>query len=186
MKAIVRISVVFLILLQTVSTNAQNKLHFGLDWSYLQGVSEKGDLWHIKSGLSGFDLSLTGMYDINKRLSAGIGVGVEKLYDPAYTIFPVFTKIVYSPLRSSEKPFIFTKIGYGIGSNISNAGFLFNPGLGYKFPLRQHFAICVLLGYHLQSVRYEINSYSSVASVVDSYTSHNNRHSISLGVGLVF
>jgi len=185
MKIVVKILVVVFFLLGTAQMYAQDKFHVHLDYNYLSGFYEKSDLWSIKSGLNGFDINITGMHDFNNRLSAGIGIGVEKLYDPAYTIFPVFVKISYSPIKSTEKPYVFTKLGYGIGTGTSNAGLLFNTGLGYKIKLRDHFGFNFMLGYHLQSIRYNMNFYSEEGAI-DTKVKHNYRQSFSLGLGFIF
>ena len=143
-------------------------------------------MWTQTTELSGFDISISGMYDFTKRLSAGIGVGTEKLNTPNYTIIPVFVKVTYSPIRSTESPYIYTRLGYGIGTKYSNAGLLFNPGFGYKLKIRKHFGLNFMLGYHLQSIRYEMLSHSTTGVVVDRKTGSNNRHSLSLGLGFIF
>jgi hypothetical protein len=184
MKTIIKLLFVLLITSSAFPISAQNKFHFHLDYNYLLGFYEESYFWTIKSRLKGFDLSITEMYDINKRLSAGIGVGVEKLYEP-YTIFPVFAKVDYSPIRSTEKPYVYAKLGYGIGTKISNPGLLFNPGFGYKLKLRKHFGLNFTLGYHIQSIRYDIVYYSE-GEFVDKKVDHINRHSASFGVGFIF
>jgi hypothetical protein len=176
---------VVIILLNATPARGEDKFHIHLDCNYLSGLYEKGAFFSSKSGLSGFDLNLAGMYDINKRLSVGAGFGVEKLAKPWYMIFPVFAKALYSPLRTTDRPYVFTKLGYGIGTGYSNAGLLFNPGVGYRIMFGKHFGINFMLGYHLQSVRYDICIYE------DEYrnhtvTTHNNRHSLSFGAGFIF
>ncbi len=177
----------FLITLNTFSVYGQEKFHIHLDYNYLLGFYEKSYFGTIKSGLNGFDVNIAGMCDFNKRLSAGIGVGAEKLYDPSYTILPVvFAKITYSPIRTTEKPYIYTKLGYGIETGISNAGLLLSTGLGYKFQLRKRFALNFMLGYHLQTIRYDITYYSDEGTITDVKRDNNTRHSLSGGVGFIF
>lgn len=186
MKTISILLFSLLIAFKAVPVYGQSKFHVHVDYNYLLGLSEKSDYWTIKSGLNGFDINIAGMYDVNKRLSVGGGLGLEKLYDPAYTIIPVFAKIIYSPIRSTDKPYIYTKFGYGIGTRISNAGLLFNPGLGYKLKFREHFALNFILGYHFQSIRYDIVSYSGNGIIIDKKTDSNSRHSLSFGIGFIF
>ncbi|WP_080903551.1 hypothetical protein [Parabacteroides sp. Marseille-P3160] len=186
MKTILKSLFVLIIVLKTVLACGQDKSHVHIDSNYLLGLYEKSDFWTIKSGLSGFDFNIAGMYDINRRLSAGIGVGVEKLYDPSYTILPVFVKVAYSPIRANERPYVFAKVGYGIGTGISNAGLLLNTGLGYKLQLRKLFALNFLLGYHLQSIRYDLTYYSDAGVISDVKKDHNTRHSLSGGIGFIF
>lgn len=186
MKIGIKILIIILISFVAISIQAKDKFSIHLDYNYLYGLKEKGDLWNLNSDLNGFDINISGMYDLNKRLSAGIGIGIEKLYDPAYTVLPVFVKITYSPFKLSDKPYVYTKIGYGIGTKISNAGVLFNPGFGYKIKFRKHFGINFMLGYHLQSIRYDIVTIDESLNMVGTKIGHNNRHSISFGMGFIF
>ncbi|MDR2969490.1 MAG: hypothetical protein LBV32_07805 [Tannerellaceae bacterium] len=184
MKIFLNILTVVIILLSATPARGEDKFHIHLDYNYLLGLYEKGAFLGGKSKLSGFDIHLAGMYDINKRLSLGAGVGVEKLANPWYTIFPVFAKALYSPLSTTDKPYVFTKLGYGIGTEYSNAGLLFNPGVGYRIMFRKHFGINFMLGYHLQSVRYDVFIEDGIGSY--AIPTHNNRHSLSFGVGFIF
>lgn len=186
MKTILKLLFVLVIASKTTFVCGQDKFHVHLDYNYLFGFYEKSDFWSIRSGLNGFDLNIAGMYDINKSLSVGMGVGAEKLYDPSYTILPVYAKVAYSPIQANERPYVFAKVGYGIGTGISNAGLLLNTGLGYKLQLRKLFALNFLLGYHLQSIRYDLTYYSDAGVISDVKKDHNTRHSLSGGIGFIF
>ncbi|MDR1203723.1 MAG: hypothetical protein LBL58_19105 [Tannerellaceae bacterium] len=186
MNSIFKLLLVLFLVLKATQTYSQDKFHVHVDYNYLLGLYEKGDFWTIKSDLNGFDVNIAGMYDFNERLSAGIGIGAEKLNTPEYTIFPVFAKVAYSPIRSTEKPYVFTRLGYGIGTKISNPGFLFNPGIGYKLMLRKHFGFNFMLGYHCQSVRYDIVVYNDEGAIAAKRTGLNSRHSLSFGIGFIF
>ena len=179
------ILVLFFIFL-TTTIFGQKKVSLYADYNYLIGLNEKGNFWNIKSGLNGFDINLSGLYNFSNQLSAGIGVGVEKLYDPSYTIFPIFSKVTYSPFKSFLKPFVVAKIGYGIGTKISNPGLLFNPGFGYKFQLCKSFDLNLSIGYHFQSILFDVITYSDDGSVILKEQTSNQRNSLSLGVSLVF
>lgn len=167
-------------------SHSRDKFHFHIDYNYLWGLHEKNNLENIESGLNGFDLNISGMYNINKRLSTGIGIGVEKLYNPMYTIFPIYAKIVYNPFLSTERPYIYSKLGYGIGTEVSNAGLLFNTGVGYKHMFRKHFGINFMVGYHLQGIRYEAIDYSENGVFSTKKANNNYRHSLSFGTGFIF
>lgn len=186
MRIGIKVIFILIITFNTILIKGQDKFNIHVDYSYLYGFLENGDLWEINSGLNGFDINISGMYDINKHLSAGAGIGVEKLYDPSYTVFPIFMKVDYYPFKSTRKPYIYTKFGYGIGTEISNAGILFNSGLGYEINFLKHFGVNFMLGYHLQSIRYEIITFYEPEIISDTKIGHNNRHSISFGIGFVF
>jgi long-subunit fatty acid transport protein len=166
-------------------TNAQDKVHIHLDYNHLFGIYEESDFWSIngmKYSLSGFELGLTGMYSINKRLSTGLGVSAERLYSPDRTLFPVYGIVTYAPLNSYLNPYIFTKVGYGIGTKISNPGLIFSPGIGYKLKFREHFGLNFHLGYHLTQIKYDI-TYEDLI-ILDTRSIY--RHSIALSLGLIF
>jgi hypothetical protein len=186
MNTAAKLLFVLFFVLKATQTYSQDKFHVHVDYNYLSGFYEKGDFWTIKSGLSGFDINIAGMYDFNERLSAGVGISAEKQYDPEYTIFPVFAKVAYSPIKSTEKPYVFTRLGYGMNTKISNPGLLFNPGLGYKLMLRKHFGFNFMLGYHFQSIQYDIIVYNDEGVTVSKKTGLNSRHSLSFGIGLIF
>jgi long-subunit fatty acid transport protein len=162
----------------------EDKIHVQLDYNRLFGICEKSDFWSIdgsKYQLSGFDLNLTALYSINKRLSVGAGMSAEKLYNPSYTAFPVFAVINYAPLRIT-KPYLFAKAGYSIGTKISNPGFIGSTGVGYKLKFREHFGLNFMLGYHLSQIKYDITSSDNI--IIDKRSLY--RHSIALGIGFVF
>lgn len=186
MNTIIKTVLILLVACKTIPSCGQKSFHFQFEYNYLHGFYEKNLFWDKKSGMSGFDFNLTGMYDFSERVSVGAGVGIEKLYEfPTYTIFPVFSKITYSPLRQTVNPYIYTRIGYGIGTNISNPGLLFNPGIGYKLRIRKHFNLNFMLGYHLQAIRYDVVMYDDSA-VISKTTDNSKRHSLSAGIGIVF
>jgi long-subunit fatty acid transport protein len=186
MNTIFKLLFVLFLVLRATQTYSQDKFHVQADYNYLAGFYERGDFWTIKSGLSGFDINVAGMYDFNERLSVGAGIGAEKQYSPEYTIFPVFAKVAYAPVQSTKKPYVFAKLGYGISTKISNPGFLFNPGIGYKLMLRKHFGFNFMLGYHCQSVQYDIIVYNDEGTTIAQKTGLNTRHSLSCGIGLIF
>ena len=64
--------------------------------------------------------------------------------------------------------------------------FYFNSGLGYEINFLKHFGVNFMLGYHLQSIRYEIITFYEPEIISDTKIGHNNRHSISFGIGFVF
>jgi len=186
MKSNIKLFLVLFFIVHSIMIYGQKKVNICVDYDYLVGLNEKGDFWNIKSGLNGFDLNLSGLYNFSNQLSAGVGIGVEKLYDPSYTIFPIFTKVTYSPFKSFLKPFVFAKIGYGIGTKISNSGLLFNPGFGYKFQLSKCLGLNLAIGYHFQSILFDIVTYSEDGTVKLKEQASNHRNSLSFGVGLVF
>jgi hypothetical protein len=174
--------IIFTLLLNT-QIKGEDKIHVYLGYENLVGLYEKSSFlgYSTTNSLSGFDLNITGMYDLNKRLSIGIGTTIEKLYNPHYTTFPIYSIANYSPLKTYLKPYVFGKIGYGINSKKSNPGVLLETGIGYKRMFHQHFGLNFTLGYHFRTIEYDVTIDNIKVS-----TESNYRHSIALGFGFIF
>ena len=148
-----------------MAVSGQRKVQFQVEYNYLFGLKETG-IWEINDELKGFDINLTAMYNVNPRFAIGVGVGAEKLKTPNYTIIPVFAKATYALIKKHKSPYRYTKLGYSIGTEYSNSGVLFNPGIGYRWQLRKNFGIDFLLGYHLQNVQFEFIEMSDPETAV--------------------
>ncbi|OAV64024.1 hypothetical protein Barb6_03419 [Bacteroidales bacterium Barb6] len=63
----------FLLLACCHFSKGQDRIHILLNYNYLFGLHEKGTFWELNrsdSKMGGFEFSVTGMYDVNKRLSS--------------------------------------------------------------------------------------------------------------------
>jgi long-subunit fatty acid transport protein len=181
----------------SLTARSEDKIHIHLDYNQMFGLYEKYKYWSIngfKHSMGGFDLGITGMYDVNRCLSVGAGMAAGVLGDQGYIIFPVYATAHYAPLKRSVKPYLFVKTGYLAKTAISEPGVLFSTGIGYKLKFREHFGLNFTLGYQFTSTMHEIEIYDLIGyddiftfwGVVDTDRSAVYIHSVSLGLGFVF
>lgn len=185
-------------LLVPSAVRSEDRIHVHVDYNHLFGLYEKYKYWTINGfeySMNGFDLGITGMYTVNRRLSAGVGIAAGRLSNPGYTFFPVYATVNYAPLKRTVKPYLFVKTGYAVRTKISNPGLLFSSGIGYKLKFREHFGLNFTLGYHLTQLMndmaiYEVIDYGDGIFVLNDTgvidRSAVFRHSVALGVGFVF
>ncbi|MCM1297058.1 MAG: hypothetical protein NC311_16080 [Muribaculaceae bacterium] len=135
------------------------------------------------------------LYNINKKFTAGIGVGLDG-YTVAPNAVPLFGTFRYRPIqkRVLENFYCFTNLGYSlpfVDSGTFAAGWLFDLGIGWQKNFRKHFGLNVQLGYALKEFRtnygYASNPYGwpDVASIKLPYKYSLVRNSIFLGIGIV-
>ena len=177
--------------ISTIGIKAQSKSHVVTDIHYLYGLSETGTglatLTRNDVNLYGKSLHFTGLYDFSKSISAGIGVGADRYEKPGYNTFPIFATLQYFPIITFPSAYAYTNLGTAIKGSDAHSGLMFDAGLGYRKMLKKHFGLNFQLGYNLKHINDTPNyilaednqSYEriSVTSV---------RHSISLGVGVIF
>jgi hypothetical protein len=183
---IIRTLKLFPIFLLSVSTNvvAQNKLHFGLDYHHSLGISERGDLYNIDrhdSKMYGNSLRLSAVYSFSKRIDSGIGLGADRCENPGYNTFPIFGTLRYFPSLQNHHPYLYTNLGYGINTNNSNPGVMWDLGAGYQKMLKKHFGVKLELGYSFKDIRGDL-----LMSDMKIGTVSQKRNSLSLGLGLIF
>lgn len=184
--------IIALFLLQLSATKAQNKFHIALDYHYNLGVSERywgHSFGRSQSEMYGNSLHLTALYDITSRVSTGIGIGADQYENPGYSTFPIFGTFRYRPLLKHLNGYVFTDLGYGVFKREDiQPGWLWNAGIGYTKMFRKHFGLNLQLGYNLKEFgdipSYEIDFEKQEINFVGKKSSV--RHSISLGIGLVF
>lgn len=185
------------LLFVSFTSRSEDRVHIHVDYSQLFGLYEKNKYRSINGfeySMGGFDLEITGMYTVNRRLSAGVGIAAGRLSNPGYTIFPVYATVNYAPLRKTVKPYLFVKTGYVTKTKISEPGLIFSSGIGYKLKFREHFGLNFTLGYHLTHIMHDTDMYDVIyyddGSFVLDYTGTDRsamfRHSVALGVGFVF
>lgn len=177
-------------LISAVVANGQSRVHFDVDYHYNLGLSQR--IFHKNYGrgeydMGGHSLHLTGRYDISERLSAGVGIGLDRYTSPENNTLPVFATFRYNVLRTVPQSYVFSDIGYGIGSSeIFTKGAMWNLGIGYTKMLARHFGLNFQVAYGLKGFR---DTYSTVDDTNMTQTfqkSTSLRHSISFGVGLTF
>jgi len=103
-------------------------------------------------------------YRFNKKLAAGLGLGVSYNSTDAFGTFidtnsiPVFAYGRYYPIDKRIKPFVAGKIGWAFPDrNAFNGdhegGALFQPEIGVNFASRKRIRFLVSIGQQLQNIR---------------------------------
>lgn len=188
---IIIITIGILFVLTTVS-EAQNKFHVILDYHHNVGLSEKywgQTLKRKEYQMYGNSLHLTALYDITHKMSAGIGIGADRYEEPEYNTFPLYGTFQYHPMSSLPNGYVFTDIGYGIfKSDNVTPGWIWNAGIGYIKMFRKHFGLNFQLGYNLKEFGNIPSYYVNLKDEELNYAGKKSsiRHSLSIGVGLVF
>jgi hypothetical protein len=187
---------------------AQNtaKFHFELDYSYQLGLTQTlhGFPEYESSGsLGGHALTVNALYNVTPKVTAGVGFGLSRFYGKysgdANTM-PAYLTLRYRPLTARPAFYAYTDLGCALGGGDTDsnftAGFLGTLGVGYQLMLKRHFGFNFKIGYNLHQFKdctvysaYEtgkkLEDGSMETAVRTSYASLW-RHSIQLGVGLVF
>lgn len=123
------------------------------------------------------------------RISAGAGIGADRYEEPGYNTFPLFGTFRYRPIRTFLDTYVYTNLGYGVFTREDSIypGWMWDAGVGYTKMFRKHFGLNFQVGYNLKEFHGQ-NFYGidpdSGADYVRKFNSV--RHSLSLGVGLVF
>lgn len=187
----------------SVSASKRGGLHFSLEYKYSRGFLEKisafgGHKFQPKEhALKGHGIHLVALYDINPRMSAGAGIGVEVNIDPDHTSFPLYATFNYHPATKAPDFYVFTDLGHGIGRSNSSLhnGWLWNAGCGYRLMFRKHFGLNFRIGYNLKQFK-NIKTYLYEGGFDEensiyylkrtSTTSKTLRHSLQVGFGFVF
>jgi hypothetical protein len=152
---------------------SQSKINVFLDYHYQFGLSERGEynLSRKDSKMYGNSLHLSVMYNFSKKFSGGLGVGADRYENPDYNTFPVFTSVHYSPLNNLQNVYTYTNLGYAVtNNNDTYSGVMWDLGVGYKKMFRTHFGLNLQIGYNLKQ-------FQSI---------DRTRHSIALGIGVIF
>lgn len=173
--------------------NAQNRFHIMLDYHYNIGIQENGYAYHLTSsdgGMSGNSLHLSALYDVTNHISVGAGMGADRYEMFGYNTFPAFAILHYRPaLRRLPNGYIYTNLGYAIANSDNiTPGLMWDAGIGYKKMFRKHFGLNFQLGYNFKQFAniptYEITIPDYTINYIGKKS--NYRHSISLGIGLIF
>lgn len=129
---------------------------------------EKG--WYNRTSISaltgesatGFSLNHTVSYQFDRRLSVGIGGGVDNYYkQDGYNIIPVFIEAKSFLLARNESPFVAIRGGYAFASNdeeigqiTADGGWMINPTVGYRLS-GGDFMVDLFIGVKIQKSDYE-------------------------------
>ncbi len=118
------------------------------------------------TGVSGTGLSIAHnvMYQHNKYLAGGIGIGLDNYYAaPGRDIYPVFANVKYTLMNNYNAPYIGMKAGYGMAfkredEDIFEAkgGLMLNPYVGLRVGSRG-LMFNFFAGLKFQKADYEIS-----------------------------
>jgi hypothetical protein len=178
------IIVVIFITLFLQDAFSQSKIHAELDFGYMIGLTERGDQYKINRSLYNMhtnSIRLSGMYRLSNLYSIGAGIGMERYESPGYNTLPVFAVLRYTPALSIPKGYIYTDLGYSIGTSTMTPGLLWDLGIGHQWMFRKHFGLKAQVGYNLKQLKTDSWTSESSTQKVSQW-----RHSLSLFVGIVF
>lgn len=130
-----------------------------------------------------FQWQVFGLYNFNKRLSAGTGTGLlfyEKM------LIPLFAHIRYHLTRPHKFiPFVGCTAGYSFApSRKANGGGYLSPSLGIQYVLSGHLRISLSAGYERQNLE-RLKSYEDSYFKAE-FEEQLTHHVISFKVGFVF
>lgn len=165
------------------------KFHVVLDYHYNFGLASKEKWWDNGERTGGHSLHLTALYDITPKIAAGIGIGADRYTHPNFNTFPIYGTFRYSPITKIPKGYLYTNLGYGCFANEAiSPGWVWDLSIGYTKMFRKHFGLNFQIGYNLKEFA-DIPSYEYNADTGNTTYSgkiKDLRHSLSLGIGIVF
>jgi hypothetical protein len=155
----------------------------------------RSQAWYVRSQISmlyskvnsGISLNLSGGYQFNHWLAAGIGGGIDNYYTTAgHNMYPVFGEIRTSFFKKNKTPYFAVRTGYGFvsadeaqGQNYAKGSWMFNPVFGYRLGGGKP-NIDLFAGVRFQSARYiTTDSWSTAERDIDF-------RRYDFGVGLIF
>lgn len=190
-----------------VHASAQNdaKFHMELDYAYHLGLTEKLSGYNYKSEgkLGGHALTLNALYNLKPNMTVGAGFGLSRFkreYNGDSFTMPLYATFRYRPLASHLPFYAFTDVGCTLFNRDDNhnftGGLMGTIGAGYQLMLKRHFGLNFKVGYNIQQFantpiyNNNIEKSNEDGTIVYTSTLYDKRslwrHSIQLGVGLVF
>lgn len=163
---------------------SQSKIHAEVDFGYMIGFTERSNSYRINRSLYNMytnSIRLSGIYRLSSSYSIGAGIGMERYENPGYNTLPVFASVRYTPVLSIPKGYIYTDLGYSIGTSTMTPGLLWDLGIGYQWMFRKHFGLKVQAGYNIKQLKTDRWAYENTIQKVNQW-----RHSLSLSTGIIF
>ena len=178
------------------------KVQIGIDYHYAVGLGYFQPGYDVKNTgeyFGGGYTTVTGLYNINQKFSAGLGLGIGLYSCGEGTILkaPVFGTFRYRPFKkeSLKNFYAVTDLGVGLGEVFWKVkpGFLWNIGIGWQKMFRKHFGLNFQITYNLHEFRgYRTKVYLNYDTEYGYYYDINRvpagewHHMLAFGVGLVF
>lgn len=180
----------------------QSRFHFGLDYQRGFGWMEKdlhdGEMATPADGykLAGNTFKLTEWYDVNPSFTVGLGLAFDYYSSPTHGSFPVVASCMWKPFAGgADRLFGYADAGYAPQFHFKNGdicgGLLANAGIGCRVFSIKKTDINIRLGYNIrQFTGIPFLIYNDMGDGWFEYD-HTEyvkalRHSLSVGVGLVF
>lgn len=185
---------------------AQNdaRFHVELDYGYHAGLSESLNHYNFKSQgtLGGHSLTINALYNIRPDMTVGVGYGLTRFtrqYGGDTNTMPLYATFRYRPLAGHRALYAYTDLGCTLLNNSDShnfsGGFLGGIGVGYQLMFKRHFGLNFKLGYAIQQFanseivfineKKDDKTGETITDLTHDYRSLW-RHSVQLGVGLVF
>lgn len=198
MSILKRNILLLLIVISNMATCAvePSKFQFALDFSLSAGFHQRfktlEDHPVSSQGIyGGYFRHLSLLYNINKKFTSGIGIGLDS-YRLAPNAVPIFGTFRHRPIQKSilENFYYYANFGYSIPIvNTLNfaAGWLFDLGIGWQKNFRKHFGINAQLGYGLKEFRTyygyaDFYGYPMAIKLPSKYSIVRNSMVISVGI----
>ncbi len=163
---------------------AQSKFQVILDYRYMLGLSEHGDVMDLsrkEAKMYGNALRLSCLYSLFSQVATGIGVGADRYEIPSYNTLPVFAIVHYNPNKNI--PFyLFGDTGYSFEMGSAVSGFLMDMGVGYKLLIKRNFGLNFQVGYNLKQFNGEIYD----LEIENNISCTQTRQSLTFGIGFIF
>ncbi len=170
-----------------------------------KGMKDYEDTYN-ESRLDNFEyggntLMLYELYDLNRHMSIGAGLGIGRSFTQETWQFPLFATLHYKPWSSKPHTYLYSELGWTF-TNAENTsgkgvdGLMFNLGVGKSFNLGSKKRLDLKIGYHLQQLKYKWHFNSFDFTYIDSdkiitIDEQNDKmrhtlHHLQLSAGLVF
>ncbi|MBK8056154.1 MAG: hypothetical protein IPK35_23495 [Saprospiraceae bacterium] len=138
--------------------------------------------WYLRSQFSflysrnqgGYSLSVSGGYQFNHWLAAGVGSGIDNYYaTQGFNMFPAYAEARIGMYKKNKTPYLGMRTGYGfvstdeeLGQTHARGGWFFNPVFGYRLGAGNPY-LDIYAGVRFQSAYYESlgNQFSSEMTI---------------------
>lgn len=160
-----------------------------------KGISEYEDTYNKsifdKFEYGGNTVMFYELYDLNKRMCIGAGLGLTYSFTQEMWQLPLYGTLRYRPWSTQPYTYLYTDLGWTLtnaespsGDGIS--GPMFNLGIGKSFSIGKKTRLDLKLGYHLQQYKYEWH-YDVTDNVEEMRCNMKEAlHNLELSVGLAF
>jgi hypothetical protein len=189
MKKFVLLAVILLTSLGAWSAEPV-KFNYELDYLYALGLVQRqpgAKITRSDLNMHGNLFHFTALYNVNKKLSAGLGFGLEHYSRDSFTI-PLFASLRYRPFTGTKSSDLFGYANIGYFPKYYkdlDYGMEDDLGVGWKKMFSRHFGINFKAGYNLKQFRTPWYT-ENTEGTWDKSRRSIWRHSLEFGFGLVF